>query len=169
MRRFQSCSNLLSLFLCLIAADLHAQPATGSSCVRNVVVTGYWPPTNEMLRQFSTNPDQNPDGWQGENWNGHGFNVYAYFPEFPPDGDPFPDPFGSEGFIGDEDSDFRVDYQDTSEDFWRIMDQQRPVILITTSWGSNWWERDGWPKASNNPSVVRTLPRRIRLRRLSRC
>jgi hypothetical protein len=123
----------------VVAVDLHAQAASGS-CDRNVVITGYWPPTNEMLRQFSTNPAQNPDGWQGENWNGHGFNVYAYFPEFPPDGDPFPDTFGSESFIGSEDSDFRVDYQDTSEDFWRIIDQQRPVILITTSWGSN----EGW-------------------------
>ena len=93
-----------------------------------------------MLRQFSTDSSQNPGGWQGENWNGYGFNVYSYFPEFPPDGGPFADPSGSPERIGSVDSDFRVDYQDTSEDFWRIMDEQRPVILIITSWGSG----PGW-------------------------
>ena len=25
----------------------------------NIMLTGYWPPTNEMLRQFSINSDQN--------------------------------------------------------------------------------------------------------------
>ena len=30
-----------------------------------IVITGYWPPTNEMIRPFSTDPDQNPDGWIG--------------------------------------------------------------------------------------------------------
>ncbi len=113
----------------------------GESCPRHVVVTGYWPPTNEMLRPWSTDPDQNPSGWQGGNWRGLGFDVYAYFPEFPPDGVPFNDPQGSAGFIGSADSDFRVDYQDTSADFWRIMTDRRPLILITTSRGGDiGWE-----------------------------
>ena len=30
-----------------------------------IMVTGYWPPTNEMVRHFSQDPDLNPDGWQG--------------------------------------------------------------------------------------------------------
>jgi hypothetical protein len=70
----------------------------------------------------------------GQNWNGLGHDVYAFFPEFPPDGDPFNDPFGA-GFIGSPDSDFRVDYQDTSADFWRIVDALDPLGIITFSWG----------------------------------
>lgn len=113
----------------------------GTACPKHVVVTGYWPPTNEMLRPWSTHPAQNPDGWQGRDWRGLGFDVYAYFPEFPPDGVPFNDPRGSAGFIGSAESDFRVDYQDTSADFWRIMTDRRPLILITTSRGGDiGWE-----------------------------
>ncbi|MEM9660757.1 MAG: hypothetical protein AAF937_00440 [Planctomycetota bacterium] len=33
----------------------------------NILVTGDWPPTNEGVRQFSQNLDQNPGGWQGGN------------------------------------------------------------------------------------------------------
>jgi hypothetical protein len=78
---------------------------------------GYWPPTNEMLRPFSTDPRQNGGAWVGEDWGGLGFDVHAFFPEFPPDGDPSNDPLGSEGSVGSPESDLRVDYQETSEDF----------------------------------------------------
>ena len=111
------------------------------ACEKVVVVTGYWPPTNEMLRPWSRNPKQNPSGWVGENWRNHGFNVYAFFPEFPPDADPMNDPFGSAGWVGSAESDLRVDFQDTSKDFWHIMDTYRPQILITTSRGGQiGWE-----------------------------
>jgi hypothetical protein len=78
----------------------------------------------------------------GENWNGLGHDVYAFFPEFLPDGDPFNDTFGTPGFIGSPDSDFRVDYQDTSVDFWNVMDLLNPLGIITFSWGGddNRWE-----------------------------
>jgi hypothetical protein len=102
---------------------------------------GYWPPSNEMLRPWSTDPEQNPDGWIGEDWHGHGFDVYAFFPEFPPDGDPTNDPIGSVGSVGSPASDLRVDYQDTSKDFWRIVDELAPRIVITTSRGAGiGWE-----------------------------
>lgn len=134
-------SVLTALLVALIPAHAQAQPSGSPACRKNVVVTGYWPPTNEMLRAFSTDPVQNSGGWQGENWHGHGFDVHAYFPEFPPDGNPFNDSPGSDGYIGSPSSDFRVDYQDTSADFWRIMDERRPVILITTSRGGGiGWE-----------------------------
>ena len=42
-----------------------------------ILLTGYWPPTNEMLRRFSTNPLQNPAGWIGEDWEQRGFDVVA--------------------------------------------------------------------------------------------
>lgn len=103
----------------------------------NIVLIGYWPPTNEMLRPFSTNPAQNPGGWIGQNWNGLGHDVHAFFPEFPPDGDPFNDAFGSAGYLGSPDSDFRVDYQDTSADFWKVMDLLNPLGIITFSWGGD--------------------------------
>jgi pyrrolidone-carboxylate peptidase len=83
------------------------------------MITGYWPPTNEMLRQFSNNPVQNPDGWVGADWEGRGYNIYSYFPEFP-------------GGLGKGEGDFEVDYQDTSTDFWAFVDLLDPIALITT-------------------------------------
>ncbi len=98
----------------------------------NILVTGYWPPTNEMLRQFSTDPVQNPGGWVGENWESRGYNVYAFFPEFP-------------GGVGQGQGDFEVDYQDTSGDWWSIVPQVKPIALITFSRAANdfGWEMEG--------------------------
>lgn len=108
-------------------------------CVKRAVLMGYWPPTNEMLRAFSTNPDQNPEGWVGENWRGLGYDVYAFFPEFPPDGNPANDPIGSPGSVGE--GDLQVDYQDTSADFWAIVDELQPHVVITNSRGGGiGWE-----------------------------
>lgn len=98
----------------------------------NIMITGYWPPTNEMVRPFSDNPVQNPDGWIGENWENRGYDIYSFFPEFVN----FPnDPVGS--------GDFTVDYQDTSADFWRITSLVNPVAIITfsrTDQRANYWE-----------------------------
>ena len=53
---------------------------------RNILICGYWPPTNEMVRPFSTNEELNPDGWIGDNWEERGYDVHSYFPTFdPPD------------------------------------------------------------------------------------
>jgi hypothetical protein len=115
---------------------------TGSpTCDKNVVLMGYWPPTNEMLRPWSTNPEQNPGGWIGEGWEGYGYDVYSFFPEFPPDGDPSNDPIGGDGAVGSPRYDLRVDYQATSADFWRIVDMLEPVLMVTTSRGGDiGWE-----------------------------
>lgn len=101
----------------------------------NIVLTGYWPPTNEMLRQFSPNPVQNPDGWVGENWEGRGYNVYAFFPEFP----------GGTGSNPKGDGDFEVDYQDTSGDFWPLVAQLRPIAIVAygRSGDDYDWELEG--------------------------
>lgn len=118
--------------------------STGAACVKNVVLMGYWPPTNEMLRPWSTNPEQNPEGWVGADWGGYGYDVYSFFPEFPPDGDPTNDNIGDEGAVGSPDFDLRVDYQATSSDFWRIVDTYQPSILVTTSRGGEiGWELEG--------------------------
>jgi hypothetical protein len=135
--------NSLSRTLCRFLVGIVACICfTVDARAGNIALVGYWPPTNEMLRPFSTSPVQNPGGWMGQNWNGLGHDVYAFFPEFPPDGDPFNDPFGSAPFIGSPESDFRVDYQDTSVDFWNVMDWLHPLGIITFSWGGddNRWE-----------------------------
>jgi hypothetical protein len=88
-----------------------------------------------MVRQWSQSESQNPGGWQGSNWMKLGYDVYSFFPEFPPDGNPTNDPIGSVGSVGSASSELRVDYQATSNDFWRIVDEYQPRILITTSRG----------------------------------
>lgn len=98
----------------------------------NILITGYWPPTNEMLRPWSTDPVQNPSGWIGANWEGRGFNIYAFFPEFP-------------SGMGKGVGDFEVDYQDTSADWWTLLPKLRPIAIITFSRANTaiGWELEG--------------------------
>ncbi|MHC4457275.1 MAG: InlB B-repeat-containing protein [Planctomycetota bacterium] len=97
---------------------------------RNIMLTGYWPPSNEMLRKFSTDPNQNPGGWQGENWEGLGYNIYAYFPEFP--GGVASNPKGE--------GDFEIDYQDVSSDFEQITADIHPIAILSYGEGAASWE-----------------------------
>lgn len=94
---------------------------------RNIMVTGYWPQTNNMIRPFSANPAQNPDGWIGGDWEGRGYNIYSFFPEFP--GQTGPN-------WGKGVGDFEVDYQDTVADWHRITAELNPVAIITFSRGN---------------------------------
>ena len=84
--------------------------------------------------------------WRG-NWEGRGYNIYSYFPEFP-DG------------VGQGVGDFEVDYQDTSEDFWRIVEELNPAAIITfgrgnddRSWEVEWQYRnlDNWVNDYSEP------------------
>lgn len=102
---------------------------------RNIMITGFWPPTNGMVRQFSTNPAQNPGGWAGEDWEGRGYNIHSFFPEFPS---------GSVGQPGV--GEMQVDYQAVSADFWRIAAEINPVAIITFSWtsGRTQYGRKDW-------------------------
>jgi hypothetical protein len=93
-----------------------------------IMVTGYWPPTNEMVRHFSQDSELNPAGWQGENWEGLGYDVVSFFPEF----DPANCNNCGQGF-----GNLEVDYQDFSEDFWPIIEEVQPVGIITFSRGFN--------------------------------
>ena len=97
-----------------------------SAISTNILITGYWPPTNEMLRPWSRNITQNPGGWQGANWENRGYNIHSYFPEFPGGVDVSPRGTG----------DFQVDYQNASADFWRIVGELNPVAIITFSRGN---------------------------------
>ena len=109
-----------------------------------VLVTGFWPPTNEMIRHFSQSPDLNPNGWVGDNWEDRGYDVVGYFPEFE-------NPDCSNCGIGY--GDLEVDYQNTSEDFWTIVEEAQPIAVITFSRGNidhswelenNYYNRTNW-------------------------
>lgn len=107
-------------------------PAARAGHTNNIMITGYWPPTNWMVSRFSTNSELNPDGWIGGNWEGRGYNVYSFFPTFNPEDGPN---------WGKGTGDFEVDYQDTSADWQRIVNQVKPAAIITFSRGSagvNW-------------------------------
>ncbi len=114
-------------------------PPTSSSDIRTmktspnrenhkIMVTGYWPPTNEMVRHFSQDSELNPAGWQGENWEGLGYDVVSFFPQFKP---------ADCNNCGQGYGDLEVDYQDYSEDFWPIIEEVEPVGIITFSRGFN--------------------------------
>jgi hypothetical protein len=122
-----------------------AAPALAGQ-TNNILITGYWPPTNEMLRPFSTNPAQNPGGWQGGNWEGRGFNILSYFPEFTS---------GSGGFPWGT-GDFEVDYQDTSADWIRITNEIKPVAIVTFSRGASGreWQLEPAYQRFRNPGEV---------------
>ena len=120
---------MLRKLVTLVLLGALVAPAALADYTPNIMLTGYWRPTNNMIRHFSTNTELNPDGWQGENWENSGYNVHSFFPEFP-DG------------LGQGVGDFEVDYQDTSEDFWRIVEEVRPVAIITFGRGGSYkeWE-----------------------------
>lgn len=138
------------LALSLLAATSVARAGQ----TNNILITGYWPPTNEMLRPFSTDPTQNGGSWIGANWEGRGFNVHAHFPEFP--GGTTVNPWGN--------GDFEVDYQDTSADWTRITEQLKPVAIITFSRASTQreWQMEPAYQRFRNPGEVsppgRTIP-----------
>jgi len=93
-----------------------------------IMVTGYWPPTNEMVRHFSQNDELNPSGWQGEDWENLGYDIVSFFPQFDPQ---------NCNNCGQGYGDLEVDYQDFSQDFWPIVNSIRPVGIITFSRGYN--------------------------------
>ena len=91
-----------------------------------ILITGYWPPTNEMIRDFSQSLDSNPIGWIGGNWENRGYDIISFFPEFDnPDCSSCGQGYG----------DLEVDYQDTSGDFWPIVNDLNPIAIITFSRG----------------------------------
>jgi hypothetical protein len=102
----------IALILAATTTALAARPV--------IMITGYWPPTNEMLRPWSTSASQNPGGWVGSNWEGRGYDVKAYFPEFP-------------SGVGRGVGDFEVDYQDTVADWARITADTQPIAIVTFS------------------------------------
>ncbi len=99
---------------------------------RNILLTGYWPPTNEMIRSFSTNVTQNPGGWIGGDWEHRGYDIFSYFPEFP-------------NGLNQGEGDFMVDYQATSADFWRVTAELKPIAIIGFGRAADnrYWQLEG--------------------------
>ena len=116
-----SCSRTRFAFSVLLVIAATALPAA-ADYTRNILLTGFWPPTNEMLRPFSQfhNSAGDPNGWVGGNWEGRGYDVYSYFPEFENPQNP-----------GAGTGDFMVDYQKTSADFWHYVNALHPLAIIT--------------------------------------
>ena len=123
-----------------------------------ILVTGFWPPTNEMIRHFSQNLELNPSGWEGDDWEGRGYDVISFFPEFS-------DPDCSNCGIGI--GDFKVDYQDTSNDFWPIVNDLNPIAIITFSRGYinqsweleyNYYNRTNWYPDYQTPTLPTPNP-----------
>jgi len=129
---------LVIIFVSFSIVDVFAQTLDNVACGipaidqangrPTILVTGYWPPTNEAVRRFSTDISKNPNGWIGSNWENRGYDIISYFPEFQ-------DPQCS--FCGTGYGDLEVDYQDTTNDWWDIVAQHKPIAIITTSRGFN--------------------------------
>ncbi|KYK22580.1 hypothetical protein AYK24_01955 [Thermoplasmatales archaeon SG8-52-4] len=91
--------------------------------LRNIMLTGYWNPTGQMIAQFSDDSYLNPDGWKGGNWEDWGYNIYSFFPK-----------------PGTYNGTFEVDYQNTWEDFWGITEEINPIAIISFGAGAGPWE-----------------------------
>lgn len=123
-------SKSLFSFLLLLLVPVVCVVSGCSPVRRNIVLTGYWPPTNQMLAQFSTDKKLNPSGWKGRNWRHLGYDVYSFFPTFPKGLRENPEGQG----------DFRVDYQATQADLRRITRQLIPIAIISFGRGDGPWE-----------------------------
>ena len=115
---------------------------------RVIMCTGFWNPTGLMLTPFSTNPELNPNGWGGENWEGLGYDIYSYFPK----------PGVYTGM-------FEVDYQHTWEDFWNVTNQIHPFAIISFGAGDGPWEieynarnLDSWINDDKSPRQPTPCP-----------
>jgi pyrrolidone-carboxylate peptidase len=81
-----------------------------------------------MIRRLSPNPAQNPQGWLGQNYKNSGYDVYAYFPEFP------------QGTGPTGTGDFRVDFASAFNDFMRYTAELQPVVIVSFGEGVGPWE-----------------------------
>lgn len=99
------------------------KPEVLSGRTRNILLTGMWPPTNDMIRQFSDDPGKNPQGWSGRDWHGRGYDIFACFPEFPD--------YAASTLEGT--GEFQIDYRRVSSDFWRIVADTQPCAIVTFS------------------------------------
>ncbi len=103
-----------------------SRPTAKAGTRPTILLTGYWPPSNEAVRPFSQDLSKNPGGWMGSDWEGRGYDVVSYFPEF------FPADCGGCGIgVGE----LKVDYQATVADFNAFAAAVQPIAIVTLSRG----------------------------------
>ena len=92
---------------------------------RNIMLTGFWVPTSQMVARFSTNPYVNPEGWQGENWENLGYDIYSFVAK---------EYYNNQGT-------WEWSYQQIWNEFWDIVNQVRPIATIGFGQGAkdNTW------------------------------
>ena len=92
---------------------------------RNIMLTGFWEPTSQMVASFSTNPYVNPEGWQGENWENLGYDIYSFVAK---------DYYNNNGT-------WEWRYQNIWDEFWDIANQLHPIAIISFGQGAkeNTW------------------------------
>ena len=150
----------LSIYKYINSIEVNDNPEYYNKRIENptILVTGYWPPTNEMIRHFSQDINLNPSGWEGENWEDKGYNIISYFPTFD-------DPDCSS--CGQGNGILQVDYQNTSDDFWPIVSQHQPIAIITFSRGyinysweleNNYYNRTNWYNDYESPFLPTPNP-----------
>lgn len=111
-----------AMILCTMPVGLYAE-TTKITHTNNIMLTGFWNPTGQMMQHYSTNKWLNPGGWLGGNWNGTGYDVHAFFPT-----------------PGTYNGTFEVDYQKTRSDFENITNTLKPIAIISFGWGTGPWE-----------------------------
>ena len=84
-----------------------------------ILLTGLWTPSGQILKPWSPNPSQNPEGWIGEDWEGLGYDVKAFFPEFT----------DAKDKVGQ--GDFAVDQERIHESFDRLTRELSPIAIIS--------------------------------------
>jgi pyrrolidone-carboxylate peptidase len=133
---------------------------------RNIILTGFWPPTNEMIARFSTDPHVN-NVWQGENWENSSYNIYSFVPK---------------QYYKNGGGTWEWQYQQIHDEFLDLVNQLHPIAIIGFGEGgaqNTWtienksinrvdWRVDGTGKQpSPNPpddtedakySLISTLP-----------
>ncbi|MDH7507001.1 MAG: hypothetical protein QHH15_04345 [Candidatus Thermoplasmatota archaeon] len=92
---------------------------------RNIMLTGFWQPTSQMIARFSTDTFVNPEGWQGENWENLGYDIYAFVAK------EYYDNHGT----------WEWKYKQIWEEFWNITNQVHPIAIIGFGQGAkeNTW------------------------------
>lgn len=142
---------MLRKIILLLSLVLVGAPALAANKV--ILLTGYWAPTNEMLRKFSTERKQNPGRWVGKNWRRSGYDVYAYFPEYP----------NKKNTIGT--GDFRVDFAATYNDFMKFTRKHKPVAILNFGRGDGPWEIEAiYPPHYQKMFVEEKIPSTIGLK-----
>ena len=68
------CVSRRAAWVLLAGIYLASSAAAQAANTRNILLTGYWYPTNEMLAQFSTDPLLNGNGWEDDNWEAPGYD-----------------------------------------------------------------------------------------------